>query len=113
MLSGNDSESERRDDADQRPKAPYAQAHRTLRLDSPTRTPHGWAAVNDQPTACAACRPEFETATQTLSRVNLDHAAGPRTGDNLALDSASNSLARWRRPAGDISELANRPVAEA
>ena len=67
----------RRDDADQRPKAPYARTHRTLRLDSPTRTPLGWAAVNGQSTSCAAFRPKFVTATQTQSRVNLDQTAGP------------------------------------
>ena len=104
---------ERRVDADQRPKAPYARAHRTLRLDSSTRTPLGWAAVNGQSTPCAACRPEFESATQTRSRANLDQAAGPRTVDNLALNSATNSPARWRRPAGDISDRETRPVAEA
>ncbi len=71
------------------------------------------AAMNSQPTSCAAFPPEFETATQTRSRVNLDQAAGPLTGDNLAPDSPTNGQARRRRPAGDISELANRPVVEA
>ena len=84
-----------------------------LRHDSPTRTPLGWAAVNSQPTPCAACRPEFETETPTRSRVNNDQTAGPGIDDNLAPNSTTNSPARWRRPAGDTSDRETRPVAEA
>ena len=63
--------------------------------------------------SCAAWRPEFPTATQGRSRVNLDQTAGPGFGDNLAPNSTSKGQTRWQRPAGDTFAFANRPEAEA
>ena len=86
---------------------------RPQRRDSLTRTPVGGAAANGRPTLCAAFRPGFKTVTQSQSRVNLDQTAGPYTDDNLALGSPTNGRARWRRPAGDISDRETSLVAEA
>ena len=83
------------------------------RRDSLTRTPVGGAAANGRPTLCAAFRPGFKTVTQSQSRVNLDQAAGPRTGNNLALNSTRNGSATRRWPAVATSDGSLRPVAEA
>jgi len=84
-----------------------------LRHDTPARTPLGWAAANGRPTSCAAFQPEIKTSTQTRSRVNFDQTAGPGIDDNLALDSPMNRQTPRRRPAGDTSDVDDRPVAEA
>ena len=62
---------------------------------------------------CAAFRPEIKTTTLTRSRVNLDPTAGPGIGDDLAPNSLTDGPARRRRPAGDTSDVDDRPVAEA
>ena len=75
--------------------------------------PLGWAAVNNQPTSCAACRPECNTPTQSQSRVNLDQTAGPGIDDTLATNSLTDGPTLRRRPADDMSDRETRPEAEA
>ena len=66
------------------PRRHPTRAHHMLCHDSQRRSPLVWAAVNGQPTRCAARLPENALESQPDSRVNLDRTAGPEPGDNSA-----------------------------
>jgi hypothetical protein len=54
------------------------------RHESWRRSHLSWAAVNSQPTLCAAQLLESTLSSQPGSRVNLDRTAGPEPDDNSA-----------------------------